>query len=226
MSIPNHQPSREALDEATSRRLARLGALPVDTTNLDARLRAMLPPARETTASRLRFRHPMRIAAAILLAVGLTTGVMLFTRESPAVASPAELVRLHDDAIAGRGHVVQVQSLDEAARVLALQWSAKPDLPEVPGAEVMACCLHEMGKARMAAVTMTFEGMPVTMAVADASDMRSPKSPTIQRNGVVWHVQTAGDVNMVSSRQSDRWICLMGRLSTEKLMSLAESVKF
>lgn len=224
---PHDDSQRDGLDAATSRRLARLRALPVDTTNLDRRLHQLLPPAAQERAGfRLRFSGPMRIAALLLLATGIAAATLYFTRDTPAIASPIELVRLHDDALAGRGHVVHVQSLEEAGRVLAQQWSAKPDLPQVPGAEVMACCLHEMGKARMAAVTMNADGTPITMAVADASDLRSPSSPTVTRDGVEWHIQSSGDVNMVSARKGDRWICLMGRAPTEKLMDLAQSVRF
>lgn len=217
----------DALDQATSRRLERLRALPVDTTGLDRRIGALIPKTEQAMPARLWLRTSMRIAAVLALATGIATGVILLNRDTPAIASPVELVRLHDDAIAGRGHVVQVQSLDEAQRVLAQQWSARPDLPQVPGVEVMACCLHEMGKARMAVVTINADGVPVTLAVADAGDLRSPRTgQTQRRNGIEWHVQSAGDVNMVSTRRDDRWICLMGRAPTEKLMELAQSVKF
>lgn len=225
MNVRDDNSPDDALDAATSKRLAKLRAMPVETTNLDRRLRELLP-ANSSPNWRLPMRWSMRIAAAILIATGIVGSTIFFTRDTPAIASPIELVRMHDDAIAGRGHVVRVDSLDEAARVLAQQWSARPDLPQVPGTDVMACCLHEMGKARLAAVTMNADNVPVTMAVADAADMRSPTSPTIRRNGIDWHVQSAGDVNMVSARRQDRWICLMGRLPTEKLMDLAQSLKF
>jgi len=223
MSDEQSNSNRDALDRATSDRLAKLRAIPVDTTELDRRMRMEIPfPAKQ----RIVWFKPLRIAAALVLAAGVIAGALVLFHETPAVASAAELVRLHEEVIAGRGHVMQVQSLDEASRVLSEQWAAKPDLPEMPGAEVMSCCLHEMGKARMAAVTMSSGGTPITMAVADADDMRSPRSPTIERNGVTWHVQSAEGINMVSAKLSGRWICLMGRLPTERLMTLAQSLKF
>lgn len=224
MNDESFNSNRETLDRATAHRLAKLRAMPVDTTELDRRLRMEIP-APEKRRPMIWFQ-PLRIAAALVLAVGVIAGSLVLFHDTPAVASTAELVRLHEEVIAGHGHVTQVQSIDEASRVLTEQWSSKPDLPEMPGAEVMACCLHEMGKKRMAAVTMSVDGTPITMAVADAGDMRSPNSPTIDRNGVTWHIQSADDINMVSARLSGRWICLMGRLPTERLMTLAQSLRF
>ena len=70
------------------------------------------------------------------------------------------------------------------------------------------------------------DGVPVTMTVANASDMRTPKTPTATRNGVSYNVESVGALQMVMTQRNGRWICLIGELPALRLMELAEKLQF
>ena len=40
-------------------------------------------------------------------------------------------------------------------------------------------------------------------------------------DGVTYHVQSFNSLNMVMTERNGRWICLIGRVPTERLMELA-----
>ena len=90
----------------------------------------------------------------------------------------------------------------------------------------MACCMKSVKNKKVACVLLKSEGEPVTMTVANASDMKLPTSPTALRDGVTYHVQTSGSLNMVMTERNERWICLIGRLPANQLMDLAEKLRF
>ena len=85
----------------------------------------------------------------------------------------------------------------------------------------MACCMKSVKNKKVACVLLKNGGIPVTLTVANAADMRLPTSPTIQRGGITYHVQTEGALKMVMTERNDRWICLIGELSADKLIELA-----
>ena len=121
---------------------------------------------------------------------------------------------------------MQVDSIDEANKALAGQWPGGPTVPDAPQSHVMACCMKSVKDKKVACVLLKSEGEPVTMTVANAADMRLPKSPTVTRGGVTYHVQAAGDLNMVMTERRERWICLIGRLPAPRLMDLADQLQF
>ena len=69
-------------------------------------------------------------------------------------------------------------------------------------------------------------GAPVTMAIANAADVRVPESEMLTVGGVTYHVQSHQGVNMVMAQRNGRWVCLMGRLPTRRLAELANSLRF
>jgi hypothetical protein len=223
-----------AVDRATARRLARLRTMPVDTARVEERLRLQIgePPTISPAARPVRLRigwarvTRLAAAAAILLGVALA-GIMLFGSGGPALASAQQMADFHEDLVSGRTAVVQVDSIDQAAKELERQWPQSPGLPVVPADHVMACCMKSVKNKKMACVLMKREGMPVTMAVARADDMRLPaSSPTKVRGGITYHVQSVGRLNMVMTEKSSRWVCLIGELPSENLMDVAEQLRF
>jgi hypothetical protein len=56
--------------------------------------------------------------------------------------------------------------------------------------------------------------------------MRVPTSPVTVRNGVSYHVQASGNLNMVMTERSDRWVCLIAEMPAERLMDLAAQLQF
>ena len=210
------------LDEAVARRLRRLGTMPVDTSALESRLRAeigIVPPRR-------LWLRPMRAIAAGIALVAVITAVFLSTSGGPVLASPSQMAQMHHELVAGHNGIMQVNSIDAANAALSKDWPDSPRIPGVPPEHVMACCMKSVKSKKVACVLLRNENVPVTMTVANASDMRLPKSPTIQRDGVTYHVQSEGSLSMVMTERHGRWICLIGELSPERLVDLAAKLRF
>jgi hypothetical protein len=217
----------ERLEQATASRLAKLRSLPVDTSGLERMIEAQIPRAGVQAAMRIwKWLRPSRAIAASLLIFAMIGAVLIATWGGPAMASPAEMAQLHDDLVSGRTTVTRVDSVAAANKMLAGQWESSPQIPNIPAQYVMACCMRSVKNKKVACILLEDNGGPVTMTVAKASDMRSPTSPTVNRGGVTYHVQAVGRLNMVMIERNDRWICLMGRVSNDRLMDLAGQLQF
>jgi hypothetical protein len=226
------------LDRAVERRLARLRTMPVDTSRLEKAILAQIPrpqneePAEQQQRQRMRIGwltaiRPLRaVAASFLLLSAVIAGVLLFSSGGQALASASQMAQMHDDLVSGRTPVMQVSSIEEANRALSGAWPGGPSVPEAPQSHVMACCMKSVKGKKVACVLLHNEGEPVTMTVANASDMRLPKSPTVTRAGVTYHVQSSGGLNMVMTERNGRWVCLIGRVPAERLMDLAVGLTF
>ena len=224
----------DRLDRATARRLARLRSAPVATDRLEAALRSQLPSeatgATESTSrpwAALRWLGSVRGAAAgVAATVVLAVALLLTTSAGPAVASASAMADLHRGVVSGLTPTVRVESIDAAARVLSAGWASPPELPDVPDEHVMACCMRSVSDRRVACVLLSDAGVPVTMTVAAAGEVRPPDSPTVVRGGVTYHVQSSGGLNMVMAERGGRWVCLIGELPAGRLIDLAGGLKF
>ncbi|MGA2440566.1 MAG: hypothetical protein ABSH08_06385 [Tepidisphaeraceae bacterium] len=217
----------EGLERATAARLAKLRSRPVDTSRLERMIEAQIPRTHAQPAIRLwKWLRPSRAIAASLLIFAMIGAVLIATWGGPAMASPAEMARLHDDIVSGRTAVTRVDTIAAANKMLAAQWGASPQIPNIPAEYTMACCMRSVKNKKVACVLLEDNGGPVTMTVAKASDMRSPTSPTVIRGGVTYHVQAVGRLNMVMTERNDRWICLIGQVSSDRLMDLAGQLQF
>jgi hypothetical protein len=214
------------IDQAIAARLGKLRSMPVDTSQLDRLIQQQIPPVMKRQSFMLRWSRPMRAVAASLLLAGLAIVLMLTTSGGPVVASTSEMARFHDDMVSGRVPVTRVDSVKAVNAALASEWANSPQVPNVPNDHVMACCMRSVQNKRMACVLLEGAGKPVTMTVAKASDMRPPASPVVTRNGVQYHVETVGKLNMVMTERQGRWICLISEVSSDRLMDLAGSLEF
>jgi hypothetical protein len=222
----------EVLDRATADRLGRLRTMPADVTALrkavDARIGGAAP--RGAVAGpplRLRIPGQLRAAAASLLVAALVIVAVLVFTSGPVVASPDRLADIHNDLVAGGGHGRQaVDSIEAANARLASQNPGVPMVPGISDDHVMACCIHTVGRKRMSCVSLLTDGVPVSLAVADAADVKLPPAQTVLADGVTYHVQSAQGVNMVMTRRNDRWVCLMSKLPTDRLIEIARSLRF
>ena len=235
MNMLDPRDSDARLDEATAARLARLRSMPVDTSRLEKALRAQIPAAEEETAGPSRrgglrisyWLKPLRaVAASFVLLSAVVAVVLLSSSGGPALASASAMAQMHEDLVSGRSPVMQVSSIDEANRALAGQSPGGPTLPGAPEGHVMACCMKSVKGKKVACVLLRNGGEPITMTVANAADMRLPKSPTVTRAGVTYHVQSSGELNMVMAERQGQWVCLIGRLQAERLMDLADQLRF
>ena len=209
-------------EAAIAQRLAKLAGMPVDTTSLDRALRRQLPAP--PGASRRLWWRPLAAVAASLMLVAAIAFALLQGRA--AQASAVEMAQMHRDIVSGAIPTMHADSIDEANRAIAALAGGFPQLPEPPVAHSMACCMRTIGDKKVACILLNDGGTPVTMAVADAAEVKSPHSPTTVHNGITFHIETVGDLQMVMTERQSRWICLIGAVPTEKLMDLAEAVKF
>ena len=216
--------TEETLDRAVAARLAKLRNMPVDTTALDKALRAQTPPLR---ARRTLLMRPMRaIAASFLILAGVVTAVVLSTSSGPALASAAQMAQVHQDIVSGRIPVMQVDSIEAANRMLNSQSPDAPTLPQVPQSHVMACCMKSVHDKKMACVLLRDDGEPITLAVANGSDMKLAPAPVVSRNGVSYRVQSVGNLHMVMTERDGRWLCLISQLPADRLIDDAARVRF
>ena len=70
------------------------------------------------------------------------------------------------------------------------------------------------------------EGVPVTLSVASAADLKLAPAPTVTRGSTTYRVQQVGKLNMVMTERNGRWLCLIGQVPAEHLMALAGQLKF
>ena len=215
-------------DQAISGRLAKLRTMPMDTSRLERALRAQIPTASQEPSRRMwLFTRPMRAIAAgiaILLIAGV---VLMSTSGGPVMASPTDMARMHEDLVSGRVPVTRVDTIEEANRVLLAEWPSSPGIPDAPQAHVMVCCMKSVKNKQVACVLLKGEDAPITMAVANAADVKvPPSSNAVTHAGATYHVQSSGAINMVSTERNGRLVCLIGQVSPERLMDIATKLSF
>ena len=230
MSTSEPDPERARLDDATSRRLAKLGAAPFDTSKLRKAVNAHIqPPAQDSGQKRrlkLGWLSPMRAMAAGLIVLGVIMALVITSSTGPVLASAERLTHIHEEVLAGTGHSTEVTSFDGAKAALAAKWPDGPAVPELSKDHVVSCCIHMMGHKKIACVSFTTDGVPVTMAVAEAVNIKLPSSETLTVGGISYHVQSHDGINMVMTERDGRWVCLMGKLPVSRLAELAGSLRY
>lgn len=221
------QQNDEQWEQAVSGRLSKLRTMPMETGRLAAAIQSQIPrPARKPRTVWFSLRSVRAIAASILVLGALAAVLVFTTLPRPAVASPALMARMHEELVSGRTPAVQVDSIEAANKVLAGEHPQFPALPGVPADHVMTCCMTELKDKKVACVLMKQEGVPVSLMVARSEDMRVPTSRITLRDGVQYHVQASGHLNMVMTERHGRWVCLIGQLPPERLMDFAAQLQF
>jgi hypothetical protein len=220
----------DPIDQAMSDRLSKLKVMPVDTSRAAARMEAQIGSLAKPESGRMRTLRPMRaVAASVLLLIALSAAFIVWSAR-PAVASAQVMAQMHEDLVSGRTPVTQVDSIDEASRQLAQQAQASdlPSLPNVPAEHVMACCMKSVKRKKVCCVLLkSAGGVPVTMAVANGEDMRlTSSSPTVERGGVTYRVESFNQLQMISAQREGRWVCLIGAVPADQLMDIAEKLEF
>ena len=214
------------LDQATARRLAKLASMPVDTSRLDAALRAQIPVRRPQPILR-RLMRPLTAVAASLTLLAIIAAALLSSSSGEVLASPAQMAQVHMDLVANRLPVTRVNSIQEASAALSRASSQSPQLPQAPQEHVMACCMKSIRNRQIACVLLQDDaGTPITMTVARDTDMRAPRGPTVTKDGVTYHVHEMSPLNMVMTERSGRWVCLIAQLPQANLIDLASRLQF
>jgi hypothetical protein len=210
-----------------SHRLSRLAAMPVDTSHLDLRLQDEIPRPQERPRVVMRIGWLRAVAASV--GVLLTAGVIMWSLSGgPAMASADVMAQFHNEMVSGKAGAAPVNSIAEANKALKHQWENGVELPNVPSGHAMMCCMRSVEDKRVACVLLKNEGgVPVTMCVARAMDMRVPHGQRVIKAGLEFHVQTAKDgLSMVTTERGGRWICLMGALPSDRLVDIGTAIEF
>lgn len=226
-----HSNAQDRLDRATSHRLARLAARPVDVSRLGDRVSAGMSELGEPSAApvlpvrRQRWWGPILSAAAAVVIVGAVGLVLLGRGGSQAMAAPAELAHLHAMLAGGSLPNLRVASVDEANRLLADQRRGAVPMPELPGA-MMSCCLREHAGTTLTCALIERHGLLISVAVADGERMHSPEGRLVRVGGREFVHHTDGDVEMVMTQRDGRWLCVMGRATPQALAEVASQIRF
>jgi hypothetical protein len=220
-------PNSTRQDEAVAARLRKLSSFPVDLSRLERQIQAEIPrPGQQQRPTRLRLFRPLSAIAASITVLAIIVAALLTTSSGQVMASPAQMAQFHQEILSNKIPVTKVDSIEAASQVLADQWPQSPDLPRAPEAHVMACCMKSIKDKKVACVLLNSEGTPITMSVAKASDMRSPAGGKVVRNGAKYHLVSSGALNMVSTERNGRWVCLIGEISSDRLITIAEQLQF
>lgn len=220
----------DRLDRATSERLAKLAARPVDTSGLERRLEAAM---REEVVGEApdtismvwrRWWRPMTSAAAAILIVMAIGWLALDGGTSPAMAAPAALAQIHYDVAKGLAPHLRVSSVDEANQLLADQSNGVVPLPELPGI-LKSCCLHPHAGTTLTCALIERDGQLITVAIANGAKLQSPHGKTITRDGRQFIAHTVNGINMVMAHDADRWLCVMGEVDFEQLADVAAHIR-
>jgi hypothetical protein len=213
------------LDRATADRLARLGAMPVDVSRLERALEREVGPRVRRRRASPAMRWMRAAAALLLIAIGVGVAVSL-TGGGPVMASAAQMAQMHEDLVSGRLTSVKVGSIEEAADVLTKQWGGSVPIPDLPDEHVRACCSKSVKDKKVACILLEAEGLPVTMTVSKASEMKVGGGKRISRGGATYFVDRVGELTMIMTERDGRWICLIGKLGTDRLIDLASGLTF
>jgi hypothetical protein len=216
--------STERLDQALTARLGRLRTMPVEIASLRQAITTLVPPPPRSTRS--TWPHPLGAIAAGLLVIGAVAAVILFWAGQPVLASPRQLAALHEHNVSGPPHSTPVSSFDAAHGLLSRQWPGAPALPKLEQGQVTSCCMHHIGRKKVACVCLQVDGTPVSLVVADARELDVPASSAISVNGVTYQLHSSDGVNMLLAEHGGRWVCIMGRLPAQRLTSIAGSLRF
>ncbi len=219
---------QERLERATSERLGSLRDTPIDAAAFLKRLENEIPP-KSLPARRfpLKWLSRSRAIAASLVAMALIAALVMNSSSGLLLASAERLAQVHQEVLTAEDdHVIRVDSTAAANAAMTAKWPGAPLLPDVPNDPVLYCCLHTIASKKIACVVLKHDDVPVTLAVAAASDVRVPEGDTFDANGVSYRIQAYQGINMVMTERDGRWICLMSKLPLDRMKSIVTSLRF
>ncbi len=226
MKQPNPQ---DRLDRATSARLAKLASRPVDTSELERRLEQALGNdiAQEPVKTALRLQawwRPITAAAAAILIVVTIGWLALDGGASPAMAAPAELAQIHFDVAKGLSPHLEVTSVEEANQLLAKQSNGMVPVPELPGA-IRSCCLHQHASTTLTCASSIWMANSSRWRWRMAQHFTRLLARPSRATAGMFIAHTANGINMVMTTEGNRWLCVMGEVTTEQLIDVAVNIR-
>jgi hypothetical protein len=119
-----------------------------------------------------------------------------------------------------------VTSVEQANRVLSGQWSDLPQLPTPTSSQLHACCIHDFMDSKVACLILRDGQTPLTMVVGRAREFRPAEGRTVERGGRKFTLHEVNGLRMAMTHQGDRFVCLMGEVSADRLLEIAEGLGF
>jgi len=190
--IPDRKPDGDGVQQAVSRRLARLATMPVDTSRLDAELRRRIN--RRRPRKWLWFATPLAGVAAALAVM-----VLLLSSGTPRL-SAADLAGVYSHLTAAG------QQFNEAGAM-----TMPMNCRLMPG-ETAGCCRQLVDHRSVACVVIkTHLSQPVVMVMCNVKNAGMPSGRVVTIAGHAEVLSRSGDINMVMRRVNKHWFCAMGR---------------
>lgn len=215
------------LDRAIAERLAKLRSMPIEVCQLEGRLKAVLPALRRRPRAFSWRPATMALAAGITF-VALMLGVLFALLAQPQTVSAGDLARIHREVLAEKPAAQRVSTTEEVNQVLHSVWPQAPVMTAV-GLPVRSCCVHAVGRKRMACMSLLLNGQPVTAAVGRASEIRVADWPTTARDGVPFCCYSApigsDGVNAVAMERNGILILVFGTQPTGELLDAIDQVR-
>ena len=151
---------------------------------------------------------------------------MMNIGNTPAMAAPMDLARLHAEAIKSDAMATAVTSVEQANRVLAGQWSDLPQLPAPASGQLHSCCIHDFMDSKVVCLILRDGQTPLTMVVGHAREFRPAEGRIVERGGRKFTLLEVNGLRMAMTHQGDRFVCLMGEVSEDRLLEIAEGLRF
>lgn len=225
----SEEPSpNDRIDDAVKTRLSRLREEPVETAELEHRLLALASETESATPRHRFFTGWRRLTAtaAVVVLAALSGLVLMNLQVSPAIASPEQMVSLHDDATNHNPTAKSVTTIEQARRELVSQWNGVPELPEPPAGSLCGCCVHRVANRKVACLLLKDGQTPVTMMVGSTHDLRETEGDTREIHGKKFTVHRLNESRIVTTEQNGRFVALIGELPETRLLELADEIKF
>jgi hypothetical protein len=227
------------IHEAISRRLRRLGAMPVDTSALDRAISAQIPlPRHKIIFTRWRVSF-LGAAAALLIAAAILLPLL---EPGANRASAKDLSDLYANLLKTQASIprnttanqrnfpggmlkMRIPGQNRAGRkgMCGMRQMGRMCLPCQN--QVIACCQRSLHHQMLNCVLIRDGKQIVAVVTARADAIGCPRGPVKEYAGERLIVRRLPHLNMVIKVARRRWMCLLGRESMRRLITLAGAIR-
>jgi hypothetical protein len=237
----NEHDALSSSDTALQHRLAKLRQRPVDLSQLAARMHHQIIGQSATDIdgsdnqtdtlkhptfwnSRRWQKRALAMAASIALIVGAGLTASTFLAPSTVVAAPAKMAAIYNQTDNTPHH--DVATFDQARGILRTAWKDGPVVPTMSSTTPRECCTHQLGNRQIKCITLENDGQSMMLAVGHDREINQPDGERFNINGVDFTFSTYDGVLMLMGERDGRWVCLMGKVSQQTLLTAARDIKW
>lgn len=196
-NMPYDDKYDNAIQQAVSRRLSRLGSMPVDTRRLDEALRQQIDRPAQALPMWLWWTTPLAgVAAALII-------VLVMVSSSAPRLSAKDLAGVYSHLATSRQPNTGMAAMNNMAMNCRL----------MPG-EMATCCRQTIGDKKMACMVIrSAKSRPVVLVACSNRRAKMPVGRLATIAGHIDIISKSGDVNMVMRKAGSHWFCAMGTQS-------------